>query len=313
MLHTMIYADGQQRVMEEIPNYEIPVHDLQKSDDENLAKHIDLIRDQLSHKVYEPNQWPFFEIHISLLPHHKVLIHMSIDEWIVDAASVDLLLHQWYQLYHNPEYKLPVLEVSFRDVVMAWKDFENSTVFQRDLTYWMEKLNDIPEGPKLSIGTPELTDGKSYVPRSRYQGRLEKTIWNQLKQKANELNVSPTVLLLTLFSKVLAEYSHSKGFSLILTFFNRLPLHPQLDQVVGPFISTNIFVANQTSIDWEAQAKEYQTQVWQDLDHSSVSGIRAIRELRTRKLNSSIPPIPIVFTSMLNNVGKKGTETQTSI
>ncbi|MFJ8525103.1 hypothetical protein, partial [Bacillus cereus] len=31
MLHTMIYADGQQRVMEEIPNYEIPVHDLQKS------------------------------------------------------------------------------------------------------------------------------------------------------------------------------------------------------------------------------------------------------------------------------------------
>ncbi|WP_373286144.1 non-ribosomal peptide synthetase, partial [Lysinibacillus alkalisoli] len=104
----------------------------------------------------------------------------------------------------------------------------------------------------------------------------------------------------------LEEYSDSSSFSLIQTYFNRLPLHPHLDQVVGPFVSTNIFVADQRFKDWKQQAQVNQKQVWEDLDHSSVSGIRAMRELRAKQKGKVIPDFPVVFTSMLNNVGKVG-------
>ncbi|MFS0762819.1 amino acid adenylation domain-containing protein [Peribacillus phoenicis] len=307
MLHTIINPTGTQSVLDKIPNFGMAIHNLKNADHEVLKAHRQKIRNELSHKVYKAGQWPLFDLQFSLLPNDNVLIHLSIDEWIVDAASVDLLLDQWYQLYHDSSYELPDLDVSFRDMVMAWKEFEGSSVFQHDLIYWVNKLKNAPGGPSLPINrNPKLSDGYSYIPRYRLEGELEEDLWKQLKQKARELEVSPTVLLLTLFSQVLEEYSDLPSFSLIQTYFNRLPLHPKLDQVVGPFISTNIFVADQRYKDWKQQAQANQKQVWEDLDHSSVSGIRAMRDLRAKQKDKSIPNFPVVFTSMLNNVGKVG-------
>ncbi|MFS0814061.1 amino acid adenylation domain-containing protein [Peribacillus phoenicis] len=306
MLHTIINSSGEQSILHEVPAFDMPVHDLRMVDNDTIETHKQKVRNELSHKLYEAGQWPLFDLQFSLLPDENVLIHLSIDEWIVDAASVDLLLDQWYQLYHDSSYELPDLDVSFRDMVMAWKEFEQSDVFKRDLNYWMNKLEAAPGGPSLPQGKPQLKKGFSYVPRYRLTGELEEEKWKKIKQKARELEVSPTVLLLTLFSQVLEEYSDLPSFSLIQTYFNRLPLHPKLDQVVGPFISTNIFVADQRYKDWKQQAQANQKQVWEDLDHSSVSGIRAMRDLRAKHKDKSIPNFPVVFTSMLNNVGKVG-------
>ncbi|WP_144558033.1 non-ribosomal peptide synthetase [Shouchella miscanthi] len=307
MLHTSIKSSGTQVVLDEVPEFDMPVHDFRMAEHKDVEVHKTKVRDELSHKVYKASQWPLFDLQFTLLPEENVLIHLSIDEWIVDAASVDLLLDQWYQLYHDPSYTLPSLDVSFRDVVMAWKEFEESSVFQRDLTYWMGKLENAPGGPSLSINrAPKPREGYSYFPRYRLAGELEEDLWDRLKEKAKELEISPTVLLVTLFSQTLEEYSESDSFSLIQTYFNRLPLHPKLDQVVGPFISTNIFIPNQETNDWKKQAQANQKQMWEDLDHSSVSGVRAMRELRVKSKNKAVPNFPVVFTSMLNNVGKAG-------
>ncbi|WP_144558032.1 non-ribosomal peptide synthetase [Shouchella miscanthi] len=307
MLHTIIHSSGEQSIQFEVPEFDMPVHDFRMAEHKDVEVHKTKVRDELSHKVYKASQWPLFDLQFTLLPEENVLIHLSIDEWIVDAASVDLLLDQWYQLYHDPSYTLPSLDVSFRDVVMAWKEFEESSVFQRDLTYWMGKLENAPGGPSLSINrAPKPREGYSYFPRYRLAGELEEDLWDRLKEKAKELEISPTVLLVTLFSQTLEEYSESDSFSLIQTYFNRLPLHPKLDQVVGPFISTNIFISNQETNDWKKQAQANQKQMWEDLDHSSVSGVRAMRELRVKSKNKAVPNFPVVFTSMLNNVGKAG-------
>ncbi|WP_229704277.1 condensation domain-containing protein, partial [Lysinibacillus alkalisoli] len=202
MLHTIINSLGTQIVLHKVPDYDMPTHDLKNASHETLEAHRRKIRNELSHKLYEAGQWPLFDLQFSLLPNDNVLIHLSIDELIVDASSVDLLLDQWYQLYHDSSYELPDIDVSFRDMVMAWKEFEGSSVFQQDITYWMNKLKNAPGGPSLHVNQkPELRDGYSYIPRYRLEGELGEGLWNQLKQKAGELEVSPTVLLLTLFSQ----------------------------------------------------------------------------------------------------------------
>jgi hypothetical protein len=93
-----------------------------------------------------------FEIRVSLCPKSKYIIHFSIDELIIDASGIYLLLKEWQMLYENPGLELPSIEVSFRDYIMAAGKLENSERYRRDLEYWMKKLESMPGGPKFITG-----------------------------------------------------------------------------------------------------------------------------------------------------------------
>ena len=162
---------------------------------------------------------------------------------IIDAFSLRLILHQWQQLYMEPKIALPKLDISFRDYILAIKKIENSSHYHSDLEYWIKKLDRLPSGPQIPLKS-ESDKLESHIDfhRTRLEGSLAKEKWQQLRIKLNQCHVTPTVFALTLFAEVLQEWSKEKNFTLILTFFNRL-LHPQLEQICGPFISTSLFLA----------------------------------------------------------------------
>ncbi|GBF33017.1 malonyl CoA-acyl carrier protein transacylase [Desulfocucumis palustris] len=303
MLRSVVLSNGQQKILEKTPPYKFKIVDLRRKDHNERSRHLENVRKKMSHKVYEPGQWPFFEIRISVYPDSKYIIHFSIDELIIDASGVYMLLQQWQLLYKKPEWKFPELSVSFRDYILAIKKFENSNRYNRDLEYWMEKLKNMPGGPVLPLQQkPGKPDSKDDYCRVRLNGTLEEKQWQFLKKKAKELNVSTTALLLSIFTEVLSSRSKNEKFSLLLTFFNRLPLHSQLEQILGPFISTSIFVVEEKKgRSFEKLIKDNQECLWGDLDHSSVSGIRALRELKARRKISGSLHLPVVFTSLVNN------------
>lgn len=303
MLRAVIMQEGRQKILEKTPAYRFKTNDLRWKNTTEIQEHFINIRNKMSHKVYRSDEWPLFEIRVSVLPDNSYIIHFSIDELIIDASGIYQLLSEWKMFYEDMAIQLPELKVSFRDYLLRLKQMENTVSFNKDLEYWLGKLKNMPDGPRLTADTDAVrADNNDSYYRVRLEGVLEEVQWRKLKKKAEDLKVSPTPLLLSIFAAFLGIWNGQKSFSLILTFFNRLPLHPQINQMIGPFISTNIFVVK--DIDkgsFEDFAVRNQELLWEDLDHSSVSGIRALRELKAKHKISKAVFLPVVFTSMINS------------
>ncbi len=297
MLRLRLLDIGCQQIGEAVP-YRIRVRDLRQTDAAGREQALAATRAAMSHKVYLPGQEPFFEIAVSLLDPHRSRVHLSIDELIVDATSLDLLLQQWLRLYRDPTAGLPDHGVSFRDYQVSLEAFKSSPRYQRDLQYWVERLEHMPPG--LSLPKAQRPAGRL---RRRLASALEPSRWQRLKQLGDALHVSGTALLLTLFGLILRQANAGKAFSLIATAYGRLPVHPAVDRLVGPLISTHFFAFDGAREAPLAElAQEVQRQLLEDTDHVSVSGIAALREARRRhgsRLRFSGGEV--VFTSMLNN------------
>ncbi|OKP94480.1 non-ribosomal peptide synthetase [Paenibacillus sp. P32E] len=306
MLRTVVLANRSQQLLEQVPEYVPEVYDLTGKDQGEVDRRIGEIRQRMSHKLYGTGEWPLFEIGVSRLDQGRHIIHFSIDEWLVDGFSMATLFKQWYRLYREPSCELPPLQFTFREYMLYQRNQEGSPRYKRDLDYWMKKYAEVPSGPSLPYDlNPAKPTEQPYYERRRYQHVVGKEDWTRLKHIAQDIGISQTALLILCFSELLSYWSGDDAFSIILTYFNRPPVHPQIDQVVGPFVSTNIFTIEQIRrLSLKAKAKGYQQKLWEDLDHSSVSGIRALRELRVRSKQAPALSIPVVFTSMLNNAGR---------
>lgn len=297
MLRIKLLDDGRQQIGEPAP-YRFNTRDLRQIDTDGRERALAAIRASMSHKVYLPGQEPLFEICVSLLDQQCSRVHLSIDELIVDATSLDLLLQQWLMLYRNPTAELPDHGLSFRDYQLSLEAFKQSPRYQRDLQYWVDKLAQMPAG--LSLPKAQRPAGRE---RRRLAATLEQSRWLRLKQQGEASQISGTALLLTLFGLILRQANDGKAFSLISTFYGRLPVHPAIDRLVGPLISTHFFAFDNAGEETLAElAQRVQRQLLEDMDHMSVSGVAALREIRRRhgkQLHFSGGEV--VFTSMLNN------------
>ena len=109
-------------------------------------------------------------------------------------------------------------------------------------------------------------------------------------------------MLLAAFADVLKVWSKSPRFTLNLTLFNRLPLHPQVNDIVGDFTSLTLLeVDNSAEETFESRARRLQEQLWDDLDHRYISGVQVLRELARSQGGAPRAAMPVVFTSTLTH------------
>ncbi|CAM2010013.1 SDR family NAD(P)-dependent oxidoreductase [Acanthopleuribacter pedis] len=295
MLRVVFREDGRQQVLPETTPYEFKVLDLRRKTKSAREAALARIRARMAHGVYAPDQWPLFEIRVSICPQHTV-IHFSIDELLLDWSGLEMLFRQWNAHYQNPELVRPRPAVSFRDFVLAVKDFAASPRAQRDLAYWLDRVRACARPPGLPMNPcGDLGDS----PRERLAETLDPNQWTALKSEAHRLEVSPSALLLALFREVLHAWSDDRGFLLILTYVNRPPLHPDLAQVLAPFISTTLFASEPPRESPAQGVRATQEALWRDLDHDAVSGIRVLRELKKQEGVAQDLSLPVVFTSLL--------------
>src|SRR5262249_45593760 len=132
------------------------------------------------------------------------------------------------------------------------------------------------------------------------EARLDQAHWKRLKARGAKAGLTPSGILLSAFAEILAVWSKSPRFSINLSLFNRLPLHPQVNSIVGDFTSLIVLaVDNSESETFEDRARRLQMQLWLDLDHSDYSGISVLRELARTQGGMARAVMPIVFTSLL--------------
>jgi amino acid adenylation domain-containing protein len=114
------------------------------------------------------------------------------------------------------------------------------------------------------------------------------------------------VLLISAFSRVLGRWSKSRRFTLNLTLFNRLPIHEQVEALVGDFTSLTLLEIDSGGESLVSFARSIQAQLWSDMEHRYFDGVEVLR-LLNRQAHSGKPVLmPVVFTSALGLGGRHG-------
>lgn len=297
MLRAIILSDGQQQILEKVPEYQIQVLDLRGNDQETVAGEIENIRQRMSHQVLPTDKWPLFEFRVTYLDQDCLRLHISYDLQIFDAWSLFRLFDEWYQLYQNPQHQFTPLELSFRDYVLAEKALHDTELYKRSQKYWFDRLDTLPPPPDLPLAKNPKTLQQQRS--QRYQARIQASEWQQLKQQAANHGLTPSGVLIAAFAEILTTWGQNPQFTLNLALFNRLPLHPQVNEILGDFTSiTLLAVDNSTRESFSDRSIRLQQQIWRDLEHRYISGVEVVRELARRK--GTIPSaMPVVFTSTI--------------
>ncbi|HBL29039.1 MAG TPA: non-ribosomal peptide synthetase, partial [Acidobacteria bacterium] len=294
--------DGRQQILGEVPRLEIPILDLVGRPAAEAEAVLQEVRARLSHQMLPVDRWPLFEIVISRLSAERIRIHLSFDLLIADAWSSQLLLREFALLAHDPAAPLAPLELTFRDYLLASERLTETAAWARARAYWERRLPEIPPAPQLPLAKDPATVGKPQFVRRA--ARLEAPAWQRLQERSAAAGLTPSGLLLAAYAEILAAWSAGPRFTLNVTTFNRLPIHPQINEVVGDFTSLTLVAADLAGADgFELRARRLQEQLWEDLDHRQVSGVQVVRDLARQQGRSPGALMPVVFTSRLFHGG----------
>ncbi|MEG4197827.1 amino acid adenylation domain-containing protein [Microcoleus sp. Pol12A5] len=294
MLRAIVLPNGQQQILENLPAYKIEVLDLRSLAPEVAGEKLAAIRDRLSHQVLPLDRWPLFEICASKINKRRIRLHISIDALCIDGWSFQILFGDLVKFYRNPHTAIAPLQLSFRDCVLAAIALENSPFYQQSLDYWRNRLKTLPPAPELPLAKQpnSLTQPRF----KRWSDRLDLQTWQRLKTCTARASLTPTGLLLAAYAEVLSLWSKTPRFTLNVPRFNRLPLHSQVEEIIGEFASfTLLEIDNSKRESFEVRAKRLQEQLWQDLEHQYVSGVRILRELAQAQ-GTTAALMPVVFT-----------------
>ncbi|MDR3623553.1 MAG: amino acid adenylation domain-containing protein [Chlamydiales bacterium] len=297
-LRLIFPGDGMQKILPEVSHYTIQCFDFSKETEKATETHLDKLRERLSHQVLPTEIWPLFEVCVTKKK-NSYRLHFSIDGLIVDGWSFNILLSEWAKLYFEPEMALAPLGVSFRDYVLTEIQLKQRSLYNRDKNYWLSRLSDFPIGPSLPLFKHPKEIEKPVF--DRCTKKLEKHLWGPLKEQIKARGLTPTSFLLALFGEILQFWSNSSRFTITLTLFNRLPFHPQINEIMGDFTSLTLCeIDNREKTTFVERTQKLQARLFSDIDHRLFSGIEVLREL-SRQTQSSWDAslIPVVFTSLL--------------
>ncbi|MEW9612483.1 amino acid adenylation domain-containing protein [Shinella sp. S4-D37] len=293
MLRARILDAAHQEIAEPVPTLDIVVRDLQEDGAREVV--IETIRQRLARALPAADRWPMLDVELSLLPADRVRIHLRFDLLIADQQSILILLDEVARFYRNPDLRLAKPDVTFRDCVLSEPDTADLARARR---YWQERAADLPDAPALPSIAPVQEAGTPVYDRLSHT--IGKARWEGVKTTAATLGVTPSTVLLSLFAEALCAFAADPHFCLNMTLFNRPPIHPDIDRVVGDFTTNLLFEADLRPRETRrARFARLQALLWRDMEHSLVSGTAVTREMALARGHLDRPLMPVVFTSTL--------------
>lgn len=296
MLRAVVVENNCQQVLKQIPSYKILEESVITLPEEKQELYVKDVREEMSHQIFDGHKWPLFDIRVTKTSTYKHL-HISIDFLMTDARSLQILFYEWQQLYRE-DIEIPHLDVSFRNYLLAERNtIYNNGLYESSKEYWQKRVATLPFSPQLPM-IKNVRESMQKFHRLRFI--LPKTKWKMMQKKSEEKGFTSSAILICIFGEILALWSKNLRFILNLTLFNRLPLHQQVDQLIGDFTTSLLLEMNYEKR--ETFAKRVQgifQQLLMDLDHRYYSGVNVIRDLSSVQKRSGGIVAPVVFTSTI--------------
>ncbi|SCK41081.1 pyochelin synthetase [Streptomyces sp. WMMB 714] len=296
-LRTVISEDGTQRVLPTLKDTSIAVADLRSAADETVDKTIAAVRDELSHKVHPAGERPMYALRLTLTPQRSVL-HVSVDFMALDWLSMQQVLSELDRRYEQPDCELPPLDATFRDYVLAERRLRDTDQYASDRAYWWDRIDELPGAPALPLRDDH--DPATAPPRfRRLTAALDSRVWQSLKKRAAEHGITPAAAVVAAYAETIGRWSSTERFCLGLPVLNRMPLHPQVDRLLGDFTSLSLLaVEGGSRTGFAERARAIAERMFDDLDHRLFSGVEVLRELARRR-GREAAVLPVVFTGSI--------------
>ena len=309
MLRAVVSPEGHQAVLRHVALPALRHLDVRGIGAAAAAAALAGVREEMGQRCYVTDQWPLHELRLSSHDGGAVL-HFSIDLLIADFASIQIMLAELGQFYHQPALQPEPLQIGYRDLVLAQRaagaDAQAAARMERDRLYWHGRIDaGFPAPPELPVLTREeraLTEAEP-VRFERLHFELAPQQWQSLRARAAACGNTTSSVVLSAFADILGRWSRRQQFCLNLTLLNRPALHPDVNRVVGDFIAVNVLaVEPQPQTSFSARAAQLQQRLLQDMEHGSFTGIDVLRELSQRNGRQTI--VPVVFTSTVGVSGE---------
>ncbi|NHA37351.1 non-ribosomal peptide synthetase [Staphylococcus schleiferi] len=297
MMRAVITEEGMQKILKEVPYYTFNINDLRGQSGQMLEDNLMDIRRNLSHQVLNIFQWPIFNIDVSVITDEKIRIHISFDNMIFDGWSMFALLEQWNKLYFNESIDDQITDLSFRDYVLYLNQEKSNSRYEIDKSYWLKRILGFLKAPQIKNDAKFATQSNVFTRRSYY---IEREDWQNIKTICKELQITPTTLLIGMYSEAIRLVSSNDNFSLNITQFNRIPVSPEINKVIGDFTTLTILeINNNYEEQLSKRFKKIQSQLMEDLEHDKYSGVEFQRAIRKYCEIDDYILMPFVFTSGL--------------
>ncbi|GLW93313.1 non-ribosomal peptide synthetase [Actinokineospora globicatena] len=296
MLRAVADADGEQRVLGQVPPYRIESTDLRAEPPAARNAAVAAIRAELADQVLPVDTWPLFDIRATRLTDGQTRLHVSMDLVFVDARGFFQLMREWREHYDNPAHAPAPLDLTFRDYVLAEQQLATSTAGRWAEKYWLTRLDDLPAAPELPLATAPERIGRPTF--SRRETLITRERWAALTEVAASRDLTPEAVLLAAYCEVLRTWSKRQEFTVALSKLDPHPLHPDVDAIIGDFLSPSLFVA-QPGPTFHDRAAATQRRLRDDEANSAFGGIRVLRELTRKQGDGRAASMPVVFSDML--------------
>jgi len=291
MLRAVFGTDGTQRVLDAVPRFSIRVADV--ADGAYVAA-VEELRAQMSHQVLDPATWPVFDLR-AVRAAEATHLAISLDAISLDALSVMLLFGELEQLYADLDAGLEPLELSFRDYVVGTAP-EPATLSAAE-GYWIDQARGLPAAPQLPLAKePAQVARPRFVRRQRRIGGDDA---DRIFARAREHGLTASTVLATALGEVLRVWSGQPHLTLNLTLFDRRPVHPDVNRVLGDFSSLLLVGYRPEDEDgFLDTARRLQREVAEGLEHGEVSAVWVLREIARQRGVTEVT-MPVVSTSTI--------------
>ncbi|MEV0360004.1 amino acid adenylation domain-containing protein [Nocardia sp. NPDC050697] len=289
MLRVRVLPDGTQ-VIGAAHEGAIAVHDLRAAPDPEAA--LAELRRTGTHRALPIEDGAVLRAELSLLGGGRTRVHLDVDMIAADAMSYRVLVDDLARLYRGEE--LPPLGVTFPALAAARA---GRAPKEADLAWWWGRIPHLPGPPELPLNDAARR-GATEPATVRLHHAIDAADRRRLEEHAHRRGVTPAAAVAAVFAEAVGAWSASPRFLLTVPLFDRDPVHPDVERVVGDFTSSLLVAADLTEPRTLAErAAAMRAALHEAAAHGSVGGLDVLRELGRHRGEPVVSPV--VFTSAL--------------
>ena len=226
-------------------------------------------------KPFDLSKAPLFRAKFITFTNKKSALFIDMHHIISDGTSIEVFVEELCKLYSGE--KLSTLNITYKDYAV----YENKQIKEGKLkeaeNYWVQKFEG--EVPVLNMPTNHRRPAIQSFDGNKVYSLIDTTTTKQIEQLAKSLNITPYMLLVSVYYILLSKYTSQDDIVIGTPVVGRDIAEVQ--NVLGMFVNT---LALREKIDNEMPFKEFIMQVKDDLVNSYKYQTYPFDEL-VRKLN----------------------------
>ncbi|WHZ21721.1 MAG: polyketide synthase module [Nitrospira sp.] len=254
---------------------------------------------------FDLTKGPLFRSMLLRLEDRRYVLLLTMHHIVTDDWSMGLLFRELAASYQSftdgTPVALPEDGVQYADYAVWQRQRLSSTILEKQLTYWKDKLRGVPTILKLPTDRPRPSV-------QTYQGddvpfTLTESLTVQLSEFSRKQGVTLFMTLLAAFEVLLSRYSDQKQFCIGTPLANRT--RPEVENLIGFFVNTLVLRADLTGdptfVEHLANVREASLEAQ---SHQDIPFEKLLDELQPTRDLAYSPLFQVMF--VLHNVPRQG-------